>query len=161
MRDDEFRAFYEEHARRLWAYLVRLTGDHSVADDIVQESFVRMLNLDRLDEMTPDYRRNYLFKTASNLAKQRAWQISYELSADMPAASQALDEVLALRSALNSMKERERSMLWLAYAERFSHREIGRILGYREGSVRILLHRAKQRLLALLGGEDPRKGGDQ
>jgi hypothetical protein len=43
MSHDEFRAFYEEHARRLWAYVAKLSGCQSTADDIVQEAFLRMM----------------------------------------------------------------------------------------------------------------------
>ena len=38
-----FTAFYEHTARSLWAYVYRTTGSAADADDIVQESFVRLL----------------------------------------------------------------------------------------------------------------------
>ena len=34
MTEDEFRLFYDRHARPLWAYLSRLTGDRHAADEI-------------------------------------------------------------------------------------------------------------------------------
>jgi len=50
----------------------------------------------------------------------------------------------------NEMKMRECQLLWLAYAEGFSHREIAQITALREGSIRPLLFRARQKLAALL-----------
>ena len=50
----------------------------------------------------------------------------------------------------NQMTERERQLLWLAYAEEFSHREIAQMTDLQEGSIRPLLFRARQKLAALL-----------
>ncbi len=38
-----FRAFYQKHRDRLFAYLMRSTGDYYLAGDILQESFTRYL----------------------------------------------------------------------------------------------------------------------
>jgi RNA polymerase sigma-70 factor (ECF subfamily) len=55
--------------------------------------------------------------------------------------------------AMSLLKPREREMLWLAYAEGASHREIASALGMRPGSIKLLLFRARRRLAALLGSE--------
>jgi RNA polymerase sigma-70 factor (ECF subfamily) len=47
-------------------------------------------------------------------------------------------------------------MLWLAYAQGFSHEEIAATLGLRTSSLKALLHRARRRLIALLGHRDGR-----
>ena len=39
-----FRAFYNEHKDRFFAYLMRSTGDYYLAGDIMQESFTRYLD---------------------------------------------------------------------------------------------------------------------
>jgi RNA polymerase sigma-70 factor (ECF subfamily) len=53
--------------------------------------------------------------------------------------------------AMSHLKPRERAMLWLAYAEGASHREIAEVLGLRPGSLKPMLFRARRRLAALLG----------
>ena len=45
-------------------------------------------------------------------------------------------------------------MLWLAYAQGFSHQEIAAVLGLRASSLKALLHRARRRLVTLLRHED-------
>ena len=45
MDDEAFAAFYERSARSLWAYLARTSGDPALAEDIMQESYVRFLCL--------------------------------------------------------------------------------------------------------------------
>ena len=48
------------------------------------------------------------------------------------------------------LKPQQRQLMWLAYVEGASHLEIATALGLRERSVRVLLHRARRRLAALL-----------
>ena len=38
---DDYGQFYENHKDRLFAYLMRMTGDYHLAGDIMQESFTR------------------------------------------------------------------------------------------------------------------------
>lgn len=52
---------------------------------------------------------------------------------------------------MSRLKPRERAMLWLAYAEGASHREIADALGLRPGSLKAMLFRARRRLATLLG----------
>lgn len=153
MRDEDFQTFYQEHARRLWAYIARISSDPSVADDVAQEAFFRVWESDQFDTMTPEHRKNYLYKIAANLVKRRARRPREQELADLPGPESAeqMDQWISIRNALDRMKTAERNLLWLAYVEGFSHREIGAIAGYAENSVRQLLHRARQRLLRFLG----------
>src|ERR1700761_7971834 len=68
MDSDAFAAFYERSARPLWAYLARVSGDGALADDLLQESYVRFLCADvELDGEVAA--RKYLFRIATNLMK--------------------------------------------------------------------------------------------
>ena len=51
MDSDGFAAFYERSARPLWAYLARVSGDPGLADDLMQESYLRFLCASRPDEL--------------------------------------------------------------------------------------------------------------
>ena len=68
MDNDAFAAFYKRSARSLWAYLARVSGDPALADDFMQESYVRFLCASRPDEGEVASRR-YLFGIATNLLR--------------------------------------------------------------------------------------------
>jgi RNA polymerase sigma-70 factor (ECF subfamily) len=162
MDEDAFRLFYEQTARAIWVYLARMSGDDRLADDLLQETYVRFLRA-RASFASDDHRRNYLFRIATNLVRdhRRRARVAPIVVEQVPPAEGAVDAATADRvashidvsRALARLKPRERSLLWLAYAEGLSHAEIASALGLRTGSLKALLHRARRRLHRLLGSE--------
>jgi RNA polymerase sigma-70 factor (ECF subfamily) len=161
MDEDTFRAFYDRTARALWAYLARMTGDRQSADDLLQEAYYRFLR-SRIAFDSEAHRRNYLFRIATNLVRDGHRRRSTEpdiipgpedgeLPGDARLAART-ESRADVRSAMARLKPRERELLWLAYAQGSSHREIGEALGLKTGSIKPLLFRARQRLAALLRG---------
>jgi RNA polymerase sigma-70 factor, ECF subfamily len=159
MDEESFRVLYERTARPLWAYLARVSGDPALADDLLQECYCRFLSLANPPQEEA-HRKNYLFRIAANLlrdhwrATQRHGETAIE-TADLPSQDHEMANV-PLRSdlgrALAKLKPRERQLLWLAYAEGASHREIAKTSGMKEASIRPLLFRARKKLLALIRG---------
>jgi len=151
MNEDAFGVFYERTARSLWAYLMRVSGDRDIANDLLQESYCRMLssNLPPMDEAE---HKSYLFRIATNLLRDR-WRRG-QLASRLPSPTQTYEEHLEsrtdVRRAFEQLKPRERQLLWLAYVEGSSHEDIGGITGLRGGSIRPLLFRARKKLAAAL-----------
>jgi RNA polymerase sigma-70 factor (ECF subfamily) len=164
MDEETFRAFYDRTSRALWAYLARLTGDRPLADDLLQETYYRLLRADAVYQ-SEAHRRHALFRIATNLARdahrrRRLRPVSQAEDAALVAPAVATDARTDVTRALSRLKPRERAMLWLAYAEGASHREIADTMGVRPASVKILLMRARRRLAALLPGfPAPGRGG--
>jgi RNA polymerase sigma-70 factor (ECF subfamily) len=160
MDEDTFRAFYERTARGVWAYLARVTGDRQLADDLLQEAFYRFLRANATHD-TETHRRNSLYRIATNLARdarrKSLTRSSTVLAGDdiesAPAdhRSGTAERIADCNRAMSLLQPRERAMLWLAYAEGASHREIAAVLGLSPGSLKPLLFRARRRLAALLG----------
>lgn len=161
MQNDAFAAFYERSARPLWAYLARVSGDPALADDLLQESYIRFLCADN----SPDGEvagRRYLFRIATNLLrdhwrKPRATsleEVPEEVFRAADLSGQAESQAV-LGPALLKMKPRERQLLWLAYAEGYSHREIAGITGLASASIRLLLFRARRKMAHLLLEQNP------
>ena len=158
MDEEAFRGFYDRTARTLRAYLARVTGDAALADDLLQESYYRFLRA-RANYEGDAHRRNALFRIATNLVHDSRRRASVapliaateqvERIADRDRAGEA-DRATDLRRAMAQLRPRDRELLWLAYAQGSSHREIAACLGLRTGSVKLLLFRARRRLATLL-----------
>lgn len=161
MDETTFRLFYERTARPVWAYLAKVTGDPRAADDLLQEAFYRLYRSGAALE-SDDHRKNYLYRIATNLARDRARRragaVHVELledeglQADVGPAAR-IENSTDLDRAMAQLKPAQREMLWLAYAEGASHEEIAEVLGVRTANVRSLLSRARKKLSGLLGVE--------
>jgi RNA polymerase sigma-70 factor (ECF subfamily) len=153
MDEETFRAFYDRTARQVWAYLVRLTGDAQLADDLLQESFFRFYRAGTHYE-SESHRRNSLFRIATNLARdhgrRRRRGVDVPLPDDLETIPDASDARTDLVRALERLKPLQREILWLAYAQGSSHVEIAEIVGVSSKSIKSLLFRARRKLAELL-----------
>lgn len=161
MDEDTFGAFYDRTARPLWGYLARITGSRDAADDLLQEAYYRFLRAGATHE-SDAHRRNSLFQIATNLARDKKRRGLHAQTVALPDDDQATavasrDDVAdeaARRTdvgrAMARLKPRERELLWLAYAQGATHRDIAAALGLKAGSIRLLLFRARRRLANLL-----------
>ncbi len=152
-----FRAFYEETSRPLLAYLLRVSGNRALAEDLLQDSYCRFLSAKLVPE-DPRHRHNYLFRIASNLMRDR-WR-SKKIKGEGPLPKSLPDVAVSARdpdlkigmqAALQQLKVRERQLLWLAYVEGASHKEIADSTGLKAASIRALLFRARRKLAGLIG----------
>jgi len=171
MDEQTFRVFYDRTARPLWSYLYRTSGNATLADDLMQESYYRFLRV-RFAEMNQDYMKNYLFRIATNLLRDH-WRHG-KVDPPAPASEKGIDREqpantggahgFQLQSdvmhAVQSLKPRERELLWLAYVEGSSHREIAEVVGLKEQSVRSLLFRARNKLANVLRRRGLAAGGE-
>ncbi len=167
MDEEVFAAFYHRTARALWAYLARVSGNAALADDLLQESYLRFLCARRLRD-DENACRAYLFRIATNLMRDH-WRRPQTTALDeVPEAALAMDcrgwehvdSQTVLGPGFALMKARERQLLWLAYAEGCTHREIAQITGLRAASIRLLLFRARRKLARLLREVTQKPGRD-
>jgi RNA polymerase sigma-70 factor (ECF subfamily) len=156
MNSEQFAAFYERSARSLWAYLARVSADPALADDLMQESYVRFLCASSPCDGEVESRR-YLFRIATNLLHDH-WRRPNTTSIDeLPEdifvsadISGQLDSWALLKPAMARMRPRDRQLLWLAHAENYSHQEIAQITGLGVPSIRLLLFRARRKIAKIL-----------
>jgi RNA polymerase sigma-70 factor (ECF subfamily) len=159
MTDAAFQTFYAQTSNKLWAYLLRICQNAETAKDILQESYLRFLQ-------KPPHReehaamQSYLYTIATRLnvdrlkqaRRQNTWP--YRFFHDEPSAADDVHRTTSLQvdmaAIFSRMKSQERALLWLAYVEEQPHRAIAEILGLREKSVRVVLHRARQKLARIL-----------
>ncbi|MFN7982575.1 MAG: sigma-70 family RNA polymerase sigma factor [Vicinamibacterales bacterium] len=152
LTEDEFRALYARVGEPLRAYVARTLGNPAHADDIVQETFLRLL-IKPVPTREADELRAYAFRIASNLVVDHWRAHKREAPVDVPERSaQAGNYALRLDVGriFARLKPRERQLVWLAHVNGADHREIAATLGLRAGSIRVLLSRARKRLAQML-----------
>src|SRR5262245_11025023 len=121
MDEHAFQSFYAATARDLRAYVARASGDYGRVDDIVQESYLRMLRMAAFPGDL-EQRRRLLFRVASNLMadewrrKRREQQV--DVGAMRPIASKPDPSLrLDMVRVFQQLSPRQRQMMWLAYVE--------------------------------------------
>lgn len=154
-----FLELYGATCEPLRRYVHRVLGDASRIDDIVQESYLRAMASAGLP-VESQQARAYLFRIASNLMRDRWRRLRREAPADAGVIASSITNDVGLRMDLakvfKSLALRERQLIWLAYVEGFDHGAIAVALGLRTPSIKVLLHRAREKLAVLLreGGYD-------
>jgi RNA polymerase sigma-70 factor (ECF subfamily) len=149
-----FRELYDRTSPRIAAYLRRVTGSPDWSEDLLQDTYVRYLNAKR-PEMDDRQTVSYLFRIATNLVYDgwRSMRREREWEEAAPRATVSPEPVGLKRDveeALSKLSARERALVWLAYVEGYAHKDIARVLGVKDASVRVLLFRARRKLARIL-----------
>jgi RNA polymerase sigma-70 factor (ECF subfamily) len=163
-----FDAVFAAYRRRLYGYLVRMTRRRDVAEDILQETFLRLAqNAKRLEA---DTRLGaWLFTVAHRLVVSwaRAHAVRMQLAGDLPRTEaphpdrsplEALADSqtqLAIERAFAALPETYREVALLVGIEGMQPSEVAEILGIRADAVRQRLTRARSLLADLLGEHAP------
>lgn len=156
MDDRAFQAFHAATAKPLRAYVARTLGDAGQVDDVVQESYLRLLRMANAPDDAQQLRR-LVFRIASNVMtdewrrRGRAERRAQSVPADPAPAAPDYARQLDMARVFQRLEPRQRQMLWLAYVEGEEHTEIAAALGLRARSIKVLLHRARRKLAGLLG----------
>jgi RNA polymerase sigma-70 factor (ECF subfamily) len=152
------------HRPAVVRYLARYTGDPDLAEDLAQETFVRLRDRPPDDRSEP---RRWLFTVATNLARdahrvtRRRGELMRERMDRLPVGDPAPDPGTAVereetatrvRAALAALSQRDRTIL-LMREEGFSHREIADAVGTTTKSVGTLIARALDKMAGALERE--------
>ena len=160
-RSDEvaLSAIYEAHRTELLGFLLRMTRDRAAAEDLLQETFVRLIREARAGRM-PDEARAWLYRVAANAAISRSrhgavWtrlvpRLVDRLEPALPDREFLRTERDAeLHGALASLPVDARAALLLA-AHGFTGHEIAASIGRTEGATRTLMTRSRAQLRLVL-----------
>lgn len=142
-RSEVVATLYRRHRRSLLWYLTRLIPNRADAEEIAQEAFVRLLAAPHL-EADLSRARNYLFATATNLARDNYRRRSARadaahvclddvpLEAGEPLPERRIDAERGWRvveAALSSLLPRPRQALLLYLHEELTYERIAMLLG--------------------------------
>lgn len=144
------------HSRRVFGYLSHLTRHSHDAQDLTQQTFIKAFrHLDSFDCERPMI--NWLLSIARRTALNHFRDTKKWAGPPEEVASQELSPAHALEQTERAenlwararavLSAREYEVLWLRVGEELSTEETARIMGLTKIHVKVLVHRARQRLL--------------
>lgn len=149
------RAIHDAHSQELLRYVLRLTrGDMPFAEDVVQESLLRLWRKPELLQQCTDGVRAWLYTVARNqvIDDRRSARYARELKTDSVPERSAPDEIgpafdkWILSDALASLSADHRTAVTRAYYLGQSVADIAAHEGIPEGTVKSRLHYALRAL---------------
>jgi len=163
-----FDTVFAAYRRRLYAYLVRMTRRRDVAEDLLQETFLRLAQ--HAKKLDADTRLGaWLFTVAHRLVVSwgRAQAVRAQLAGDLPARETAGDErsplealassqtQIALERAFATLSPAYREVALLVGVEGMQPAEVAIILDQKPEAIRQRLARARAQLAEALGEHAP------
>ena len=145
-----FEEFFELQHARLFGALSVMTGDRFEAEEVMQDSFLRIWERwDRISAM--DDPVGFLYRTAMNLYRKRLRRaaVAVRKAANLAPEGDALDTVETRDEAvrlLRTLTPREREAIVLTAYLGYSTEEAGKLLGIKANTVRVLTMRARNSL---------------
>jgi RNA polymerase sigma-70 factor (sigma-E family) len=129
------------------AYL--MTGDRQLAEDLVQEAFIKVaMRWKKIGRENPDgYVRRVLYHDSVSWWRRRH-EVPVERMADgaVPVDPDAVDRVLAVRTALAALTAKQRAVVVLRYFDDLSEREVADVLNVSVGTIKSQTFAALARL---------------
>jgi len=148
---------FARHREELFRYVARYTGDADLAEDVVQDVFVRLAEKPPRSDREI---RGWLYRVATTIAidslrgTKRRLSLVQQRPADVPIADPAPDPAETaeredlrrrVRAALAELNDKDRAVL-LMREEGFAHREIAEAVGTTTKSVGTMIARALDKL---------------
>jgi len=162
MRGDTFERLFEEHAGRLFSFLVYRTGNRALAEDLLSETFERVLRSRQRFDPRRGSERRWLYTIALNLLRDQARRDTNEervlrhVSAgatleDPDPGLAAVEHNDELYRALATLSDEEREALALRFGADLKLRDVAGVLGEGESAVEGRIYRALRKLRTELG----------
>jgi RNA polymerase sigma-70 factor (ECF subfamily) len=173
-KEAAYRELLKRYERPVFSLVFRMVRDRETAEDLSQETFVRVL--ENIDRYSPEFKfSSWLFKIANNLTidflrRRRVNTISIEGAPDAVTAESAKATSIALASgdesplaeleskelglaierAIGNLRPEYRACIILRHVEDRSYEEIAEIVKLPLGTVKTYIHRARHELRAAL-----------
>jgi RNA polymerase sigma-70 factor (ECF subfamily) len=163
MRPDQFERLYEEHAQPLLAFLTYRTGNRALSEDLLADTFERVLRARRRFDPRKASEKTWLYAIALNCLRdsgrrQAAESRALEQAVAVPPGDSStagldfVDDRDQLGRALETLSAEEREAVALRYGADLTVPEIARVLGEPLTTVEGRVYRSLRKLRELLDG---------
>ncbi len=156
MDQNELISAVQRNSNRLYRIALSFTKNHHTAEDIVQDTFLKLMKQNRVFE-TEGHLDNWLTSVCVNESKDhlksffRKNVMTLEQAEELYTFDKPKD--LDLFNAVMSLPKKERTVIHLFYYEELSIKEIADVMKISESAVGTRLHRARKHLKEMLGDD--------
>ena len=155
---DAFGRLVEAYQPRVRRFLLNLTtGDEMLTDDLAQETFIKAYVGIRSFKGLSSF-STWLYRIAYNEFYNHARRHQEEHVEDITrlgeassAGNDAIDASMTVQEALKLLNDNERVAITLFYIEDQPLKQVAKIMGMPEGSVKSLIHRGKDKMRQFIG----------
>lgn len=161
MRDDDFERLYAEHAEGLFSFLAYRTGDRSLAEDLLADTFERALRHRRRFDLRRGNRKTWLYAIALNVLRDHLRRRGVEAGANAQARqleraeglpSETVENRDLVSRALMVLTTAEREAIALRFGADLSVPEMAKLLGEPLTTMEGRVYRALRKLREPMSG---------
>lgn len=155
MTTKEYNNAVSLHADHVYRFVLKQVGGKMLAEDIVQETFVKVW--EKRETIEAEKIKSYLFTTAYHLMinalkKEKRWSgEEVENTPQTVSTSSNFDLKEILDQALETLPSIQKTVVLLRDYEGYAYDEIGEITGLTEAQVKVYIFRARKQLKTYLG----------
>ena len=158
-----FESFFREHAKGLKNYLYYKFGDEDQAEDVIQETFVKLWN--NCAKVPFEKAKSYVYTVATNLStsikRHEKVKLKYQenfLSSNTGSTNESPEFVALekeymdkLTNAIESLPDRQREAYLLNRVEKKTYKEIAELMDVSVKAIEKLMHKALLKLRKDIG----------
>ena len=155
---ESFDSVYDRYHKNVYNYIAFRINNHYDAEELANDVFVKAFC--KQDSYNPDFAiEAWLIGIAKNVITDylrktmRRQVVSLDNIIGLISTNKQPEEVIVLNeeirglvSAMTMLKDRERQILSMKFATDLKHKEISKILGISESNVKVIAHRALNKL---------------
>ena len=142
--------FYTDYYENLIRFCLSLSGSMAMAEDIVQETFMRALeNAQLFDELSEAQGRSWLYKTAKNLFIDKVRKQSRQTTMEDEASEEDDLSEIMVRLLVNQLPKEEATLFWMRYMEGYNSSELSELFHMSSSTIRSKLASARKKLTVL------------
>lgn len=158
---DKLGLLFERYKRPLFGFFYNLNRNQELSEDLVQNTFLRILKYRHLFRGEGDF-RTWMFHIARNVShdhyrkdklkakdKVEEWEHQLVHHENKISELEQQDEHILLAVAMERLSKDKREILLLSKYQEKKYKEIGEVLGCSEGAVKVKVFRALQDLKAI------------
>ncbi len=135
------------HSQLLWYCLNLSSNNRALAEDIVQDTFIRGLeNAHVLNDLTDSQCRAWLYKTAKNIFIDKIRQINREPKQEFKFVTEDDLSEIMVKQLCGQLPREESDLFWLRHMEGYNSSELGKLFDLPSSTVRARLASARKKL---------------